>query len=89
MRYGQQNSAVFNHISEEGHVMNWSAAYIVFGSACRYRSQVVEVALFHQQTSTITKELSSRMSWMIFCLTPKEAQAQNPEINRQYLTLEW
>ena len=45
IRYGQENSAVFKHVSEENHTMDWSASDIVFNSACRYRSQVIESCL--------------------------------------------
>ena len=45
VRYGQQNSAVFKHVSEEGHVFSWSESSVVFGSACRYKCQIMESAL--------------------------------------------
>ena len=44
VRYGQQNSAVFKHVSKENHTMNWNAAQVIYRSSCRFKSQIIEAA---------------------------------------------
>ena len=51
VRYGQQNSAIFNHLSTENHTINWNASQIVYKSSCQYKSKIVESALILSTTN--------------------------------------
>ena len=51
VRYGQQNSAIFNHISTENHTINWNASQIVYRSRCQYKSKILEATLINSTTN--------------------------------------
>ena len=51
VRYGQQSSAIFNHLSIENHTINWTASQIVYRSSCQYKSKIIESALINSTTN--------------------------------------
>ena len=47
VRYAQNSSAVFNHVSTLGHSINWNDAEILYKSDCSYKRKIVESALIN------------------------------------------
>ena len=45
VRYAQNSSAVFNHVSTLGHSIRWNNAEILYKSNCSYKRKIVESAL--------------------------------------------
>ena len=45
IRYGQESSVVFNHVSNVGHSINWNNASIVYKSKGSCRRKTVEAAM--------------------------------------------
>ena len=56
VKYGQQSSAIFNHINNNNHRINWNMSRIIYSSNCRFKSQIIESALIKQRnTMNLTK----------------------------------
>ena len=48
VRYAQSNSAIFNHIQEENHTIDWNNTSLVFKSNCSYRRKILESVYISQ-----------------------------------------
>lgn len=42
VRYAQTNSAVFNHVNNMNHTINWTEANLLYKSHCSFRRKIVE-----------------------------------------------
>ena len=51
IRYGQQNSAIFNHVSNTNHSIDWNAACIVYNSSCPNKNKIIESSLIEQRSN--------------------------------------
>lgn len=47
VRYAQNSSAVFNHVSTLGHNIGWNNAEILYKSSCSYKRKIIESALIN------------------------------------------
>ena len=45
IKYAQENSAVFQHVSQHNHRIDWHKAGLVFKSGCSYRRKIIEASL--------------------------------------------
>ena len=45
IRYGQENSSVFQHVKDTGHRINWDLSKIIFKSKCMYKRKIIESAV--------------------------------------------
>ncbi|MEO0688224.1 MAG: GIY-YIG nuclease family protein, partial [Cyanobacteria bacterium J06649_11] len=45
IRYGQQNSALFNHVSTTNHPIDWNSSRIVYNSRCPNKNKIIESSL--------------------------------------------
>ena len=48
VRYGHDNSAIFQHIASTGHQMNWDNSELIFKNACGFKRKIVEAAVIKQ-----------------------------------------
>lgn len=42
VRYGQDNSAIFQHVQNQGHVIDWNNSSIIYKSNCNFGRKIVE-----------------------------------------------
>lgn len=45
IRHADDSSALFKHVSEQGHTINWDSSTIVYPSQCNFKRKIVESAL--------------------------------------------
>ena len=51
VKYGQQSSAIFNHINNYNHRINWNMSRTIYGSNCRFKCQMIESAIIKRRNS--------------------------------------
>ena len=48
VRNGQNNSAIFQHIANEGHRIGWEEAALIYNSSCVYKRKIIEAAVIER-----------------------------------------
>ena len=48
VRYGQNNSAIFQHVASAGHQIGWDDATVIYKSSCVYKRKIIEAAVISQ-----------------------------------------
>ena len=64
VRLGKVNNAVFNHVSDTHHRIDWSKSKIVFHSDNLYTRQVIESALINETTNFNNKPGVSSVDYL-------------------------
>ncbi|KAK7026007.1 hypothetical protein SK128_009023 [Halocaridina rubra] len=49
VRYNQENSALFTHVNEHNHRIDWSGATMLFKSTCQFKRKIVESSLIEMK----------------------------------------
>ena len=48
VRYGQESSAIFQHIRNTGHQINWDNSEVIFKNSCSYKRKIIEASVIKQ-----------------------------------------
>ena len=48
VRYGQENSGIFQHVANTGHRINWDKSELIFRNSCGFKRKIIEAAVIKQ-----------------------------------------
>ena len=51
VRYGQETSAIFQHIMNEDHRIEWEQSELIYKSSCVYKRKIIEAATIKQMNN--------------------------------------
>ena len=51
VRYGQETSAIFQHIMNEEHRIEWEQSELIYKSSCVYKRKIIEAAAIKQMNN--------------------------------------